>query len=148
MRDALRAARPSRAAHLRALAWAMASVMAPWAALPGCATRAPAPSADVQPGAVLAMEPGQSARLPDGGSLGYVGLRSDSRCPPAVACVHAGWVELDFVHRPARGAPTAIVLSTREGAPAVDAGRWRLELVEVGRGASPLAHLRASAAPE
>lgn len=109
-----------------------------------CAGMPPTAAIELVPGTVAAMHPGQRARLPDGSHLTYTGLRSDSRCPPEVTCVHAGWVELDAVHESAAGAQ-AVVLSTRPGLAPVRAGGWRLELVEAGRGASPVAHVRASA---
>ena len=134
-------------AHPVARPWRVLAAAILVAGLAGCATRPPASPRALVPGTALAMSPGESARLPDGGVVGYVGVRSDSRCPPAVTCVHAGWVELDFVHR-AGGGDTALVLSTREATPPVHAGGWRLALMEVGRGASTVAHLRASTAAD
>lgn len=113
------AARPSPRILPAAFLFAVAISMS---ALSGCAGHASRAPLEFRPGEPLAMSPGQRARLPDGGTLDYSGLRSDSRCPPAVACVHAGWVELDVLHRPARGAPTPRVLSTQPGAPAVHVG--------------------------
>ena len=113
----------------------------------GCAT-APSASVDMPPGEPATLQPGERARLPDGSRLDYVGVRSDSRCPPAVTCIHAGWVELDFAHESATGTREALVLSTRPGVGPARAGAWRVELIEVGRGASPLARVRASAAAE
>lgn len=114
-------------------------------ALLGCAGMPPSATVELASGAATAMRPGERARLPDRSHLAYTGLRSDSRCPPGVTCVHAGWVELDFVHESTAGARQALVLSTRPGVAPVHAGDWRLELIEVGRGASPVAHVRASA---
>ncbi len=114
------------------------------ALLLGCATT-PRAAIELAPGTSTAMRPGEHALLPDRSRLDYVGVRSDSRCPPDVTCVHAGWAELDFVHRPVAGATRHLVLSTRTGAAPARAGAWHLELVTVGRGASPVAQVRASA---
>lgn len=109
----------------------------------GVGTRAPV---ELQPGVPASLSPGEHARLPDGSQLDYVRLRSDSRCPPRVTCIHAGWAEIEVVYAAMDGMRTPLVLSTRPGATAVDAGAWRIELVELGRGPSPVARLRASAA--
>ena len=116
------------------------------AALLGCASGPRGAAIEMIPGTATPMRPGERARLPDRSHLAYVGLRSDSRCPPDVTCIHAGWAELDFVYESAAGARQALVLSTRAGIPAVGAGGWRFELTDVGRGASPVAHVRASRA--
>lgn len=113
-------------------------------ALAGCVTGPDARALAMHPGAVVVLRPGQVARLPDSTRLEYVGLRSDSRCPPGVVCVHAGWAEVDVRVRGADGATSSAVLSTRAGIPEVVAAGWRFELVEIGRGPSPPAHLRAS----
>ncbi len=110
-----------------------------------CAGMPPTAAIGLVPGVAAAMHPGQRARLPDGSHLAYIGVRSDSRCPPEVTCVHAGWIELDAVHESAAGARHALVLSTRPGLAPVRAGGWRLELLDAGRGASPVARVRASA---
>lgn len=114
------------------------------ASLLACAS-GPRPAAvDLVPGTATPMRPGEHARLPDNGVLAYVGVRSDSRCPPDVTCIHAGWVELDFTHQGPAGARRAIVLSTHRPAVPVEAGGWRFTIDDVGRGASPVAHVRAS----
>lgn len=114
------------------------------AALLACAS-GPGPAAvERVPGTSIPMRPGDRARLPDHGHLAYVGLRSDSRCPPDVTCVHAGWAELDFVHESPAGVRQPLVLSTRAGTAPARGGSWSFELVEVGRDASPVAHVRAS----
>lgn len=113
-------------------------------ALAACAAGPDATTLAMEPGAVVVLRPGQVARLPDATRLEYVGLRADSRCPPGVVCVHAGWAEVDVRVRGADGATSPAVLSTRAGIPAVVASGWRFELVEIGRGPSPPARLRAS----
>lgn len=113
-----------------------AGAFAAWATTP--ATRR------LEPDVPLPMRPGDRAVLRDTGSLAYVGVRSDSRCPPDVTCIHAGWVELDFVHSTPGQRDRPFVLSTQRGLRPVRIGMWNVELTEVGRGASPLAHVRAS----
>ncbi|MFZ5655511.1 MAG: hypothetical protein ACOY37_00360 [Pseudomonadota bacterium] len=105
--------------------------------LAACAASRPAPRA-----ADYELVPGARARLADGSSLAYTRLLSDSRCPPDVTCIHAGWAEAELVH--ARGAAPgqAFVLSTRPGGEAFETGGWRFELLELGRGASPPAAIR------
>lgn len=115
-------------------------------ALAGCAKVGTRPALVMQAGVPTALSPGERARLPDGSQLAYLRLRSDSRCPPAVTCIHAGWAEIDVELVAPSGSRMPRLLSTRPGTGAVDAGAWRIELVELGRGPSPLARLRASAA--
>lgn len=116
------------------------------AAMLGCVSGPTGAAIEMIPGSATPMRPGERARLPDRSHLAYVGLRSDSRCPADVTCIHAGWAELDFVYESAAGSRQALVLSTRAGIPPVDAGGWRFEITEVGRGASPVAQVRASRA--
>lgn len=114
--------------------------------LAGCAgigTRSPT---EMPAGVSTWLSPGERARLPDGAQLDYRGLRSDSRCPPRVTCIHAGWAEIGVEYASPEGIRWPLVLSTRAGGTAIGAGAWRIELVELGRGPSPLARLRASPA--
>lgn len=116
-------------------------------ALAGCAAVGTRPAVAMPAGVPTALAPGERARLPDGSQLAYLRLRSDSRCPPAVTCIHAGWAEIDVDFVTPSDSRMPRLLSTRPGTGAVDAGAWRIELVELGRGPSPVAHLRAFAAP-
>lgn len=106
--------------------------------LSGCA------SSRVSSPVLVELAPGMQLRLSDGSTLGYTRLLGDSRCPPEVACIHAGWAEAEFVH--ARGAAPghAFVLSTRPGAGMHEADGWRFELLELGPGAAPAAAIRAT----
>lgn len=115
--------------------------------LAACAGVGTRPPVAMPAGVPTALAPGDRARLPDGGELAYLRVRSDSRCPPAVTCIHAGWAEIDLVHFTPADARTPLVVSTRRGSEAVHAGGWRIELVELGRGPSPVAHLRTSPSP-
>lgn len=132
------------AAGARRMSRASAFVFAALLTLAGCATN----TADLRmtPGVVTALAPGQQASLPGGVRLAYVRLRSDSRCPVGVTCIQAGWADIDVV-LDVDGARHPRVLSTRSEAAATEAAGWRVELVELGRGPSPLARMRASTAP-
>jgi len=55
-------------------------------------------------GATIALSPGQTASLANGGSLRYVRLVNDSRCPPDVQCVWAGDAVIALHWVPASGA--------------------------------------------
>lgn len=116
-------------------------------ALAGCSGVGTRSTVGMAAGVPTALAPGERARLPDGSQLAYLRLRSDSRCPPRVTCIHAGWAEIDTEFVTVAGAHTTLLLSTRPGAGVADTGAWRFELVELGRGPSPVARLRASAAP-
>lgn len=133
----------TQAPRMRRLALRVAGIVFFAFALLACAGLPRPPQVELAPGTATAMRPGDRAHLPGGGLLAYVGLHSDSRCPPEVACIHAGWAELDFSFE-AGGHREALRLSTRAGIAPMRAGAWRIELVEVGRGASPTAHVRAS----
>lgn len=109
-----------------------------------CAAGSISTAVPMRPGAVAVLLPGQSGRLPDATRLEYVRLRMDSRCPENVLCVQAGWAEVDFVVQGRDGSRRAVVLSTQPGAQAVVAAGWAVELVDLGRGPSPVAHVRAS----
>jgi nitrogen fixation protein len=130
----------SRAGPRRALAVAaLAGVLV----LAGCAASRPAsPTGDHE------MAPGARVRLADGSSLAYTRVRHDSRCPPEVACIHAGWAEAEFVHAAGAAPGRTFVLSTRAGGEAFETGGWRFELHELGRGASPPAAIRITRAAD
>lgn len=55
-------------------------------------------------GATIALTPGQTASLANRGTLRYVRLVNDSRCPPKVQCVWAGDAEIALNWVPAKGA--------------------------------------------
>ena len=54
-------------------------------------------------GATIALSPGQTASLANGGTLRYLRLVNDSRCAPEVQCVWAGDAEIALNWIPARG---------------------------------------------
>ncbi|MEO5628967.1 MAG: hypothetical protein ABIQ62_04250 [Thermomonas sp.] len=61
-------------------------------------------------GATVALLPGETARLTNGGSLRYLQLVNDSRCPPDVQCVWAGDAVIALQWMPATGATRGLEL--------------------------------------
>lgn len=55
-------------------------------------------------GATVALKPGQTASLANGGALRYVRLVNDSRCPADVQCIWAGDAVIALHWVPATGA--------------------------------------------
>lgn len=96
----------------------------------GCASRGAV--APVIPGESVRLDRGVAVVLPDRSTLEYQGLGADSRCPPGAHCVHAGSVELRFLHSPARGGTRTVSLEPPVRNAAQLDTRWRLELVDPG----------------
>lgn len=89
----------------------------------------------IQPGATTQLEAGVPAMLPDRSTLVYEGLRSDSRCPSGVQCIHAGSVDVRFHHRQAgQAVPDVVVVRFpgTEGA-RLDGG-WVLVVLDASGG--------------
>ena len=61
-------------------------------------------------GATIALMPGQTAGLANGGSLRYVRLAHDSRCKPDVQCVWAGDAVIELHWSPAAGTARNLML--------------------------------------
>lgn len=124
-------------------AWTGVAVVLAAGLLAACAAGLP-PARPVAAGEVTVLRPGDAVRLPDASTLRYLRVLGDSRCPPRVVCIHAGEASV-LVEHAAVGATHRLVLSTRaEGA--VHSAGWVLELVDLGRGTAPAAHLRATRA--
>lgn len=105
-------------------------------ALAACATRPQASDG------VVELVPGQRKAISVDAALHYVRVASDSRCPPDVTCIHAGWAEIDVeLERQGRPASTHR-LGTREATRAARVHGWQLELVDLGRGDPPAARIR------
>ncbi|HJR72655.1 MAG TPA: hypothetical protein VJ806_03365 [Luteimonas sp.] len=100
-------------------------------------------TASVAVGQTFAMSPGQSVALPDRGTLRYVGVKSDSRCPPDRRCVWAGDAEVSFEWSAGGAAAESFVLHTgfRDKASKSVGGRT-VTLVSLDRGAKPQAQLK------
>lgn len=96
----------------------------------------------LEPGRMLALAPGEHVGLPDGATLRYAGVRTDSRCPPAVQCVWAGEAEVAFEFTPPGDRhPVEVVLHIPKQ-PLAPIGNWQLQLVSLGFGAAPPATIR------
>ena len=108
--------------------------------LPGCTTGAStAPAQATAPiGVPIPMTPGQRIVLPDGATLRYLEVAADSRCPPGVQCIRAGDADVVFEFTAARqGPPSRITVNTDPPATA-GTGQWRLRVLALAVGESPL----------
>lgn len=99
----------------------------------GCSR--PVPTAEPAGTAVpwrLELAPGERTALPNGGTLRYVALVSDSRCPSGVQCIHAGEAVLRF-ELEATGPTQSFLLSTAAPRDAITSGAYRIGLLDVSR---------------
>ena len=89
------------------------------------------------------MTPGKSVSVPEGGTLRYVGVKNDSRCPPERQCVWAGDAEVTFEWTAAGAAAESFGLHTgfRDKA-SKQVGGHTVTLVSLDRGKSPQAQLK------
>lgn len=101
----------------------------------------------VTDGQQFAMNPGERVTLADHGSLRYVRLVNDSRCPPGVNCIWAGDAEVAFEWMPAAGAVQAFSLHTGKDPKHQAIGARHLTLVSLERGPTPQAQLQVDTAP-
>lgn len=96
----------------------------------------------------FAMVPGDSVALAERGILRYVGVKSDSRCPPDRQCVWAGDAEVTFEWTASGANVQSFELHTgfadKASKPLADR---KLTLVSLARGAKPEAQLRFDSAP-
>lgn len=94
------------------------------------------------------MSPGDSIALDQRGTLRYVGVKSDSRCPPERQCVWAGDAEVTFEWTASGAGPQSFELHTgfadKASRPLAE---HKLTLVSLARGANPEAQLRFDSAP-
>ena len=104
--------------------------------LPGCsgasATRTAAPI-----GEPIRMAQGRQIALPDGATLRYLQVAADSRCPPGVQCIRAGDADVVFEFAEASQAPRRVTVNTDPPALAT-VGKWRLQLLALAFGESPM----------
>lgn len=106
--------------------------------LPGCA------SGDVRaatPGQPMTLQVGERVTLPGDAALRYVGVTTDSRCPPGVQCIRAGDADVAFEFTPAGGTPVAVDVNIPES-PATMVGEWKLRLLSLEFGEAPAATVR------
>lgn len=123
-----------------------AAVLLPaFVALSACASTSAgdAPGRSLAPGATATLAAGESVALPDASRLTYVGVRSDSRCPPDVQCIQAGSATIAFRHD-VNGAAHDVVLVTGKQDSA-DLGAWRLTLAGLDFASQPKATVRLDA---
>lgn len=76
-------------------------------------------------GATVALTPGQTATLTNGGALRYLRLVNDSRCAPDVQCVWAGDAVIALQWMPSTGAARALELHLN---PRANAGENHVDL--------------------
>jgi hypothetical protein len=116
-------------------------------ALSACASAGTgADAADVRTlavGGTATLAAGESVALPDASRLTYVGVRSDSRCPPDVQCIQAGNAVVAF-RRDAGDSASEFQLVTGKQESA-DVGAWRLTLAALDRATPPNATVRLDA---
>ncbi|MBF6023658.1 hypothetical protein [Lysobacter niastensis] len=93
---------------------------------------------------VLTLRGGEQAAAGDG-TVRYVRLLSDSRCPVDVQCVWAGDVEVLFEFAPRGETAKALTLTLLRPSSPLGA-RW-IHLIEVERGPSPKVTIRIDDAP-
>lgn len=91
-------------------------------------------------GGTVVLAPGEVAELPEG-TLRYLRLVTDSRCPPDVQCVRAGDAAIELEWRPDSGASGTFRLHTGSDRERT-IGDHQARLVELGRGEAPRATLR------
>ncbi|GAB6195677.1 hypothetical protein [Lysobacter xanthus] len=103
--------------------------------LAGCAT-AGAGGRMLAPGAPATLAQGETVTLPDASTLAYLGVRSDSRCPPKVQCIQAGSATVAFRH----GSHEFTI--TTGNSPTADLGAWRLTLAGLDFESPPHATVR------
>ncbi len=99
-------------------------------------------------GETFAMATGEGVALAGRGTLRYVRVANDSRCPPGRQCVWAGDAEVVFEWTAGgAGQPESFSLHTGRGDRSRDLDGRRLTLVSLERGANPQAQLRLEALP-
>lgn len=124
----------------------IAAFASPLAALLMCACASPgdgsAMGRSLQPGAAASLARGETVSLPDHGSLHYLGVQNDSRCPPGVQCIRAGDADAAFEYRLSpSGSSQSVVLNTDHARTAA-VGAWTLTLVALGPGVDGSAQVR------
>ncbi len=114
-----------------------------------CATSAAAgagASRTVADGDSFTLAFGERVSLADRGTLRYVRVANDSRCPPGKQCVWAGDAEVEFEWTATAGSPEAFTLHTGRGDRSRTLAGRVLTLDTLERGASPAATLTIAAA--
>lgn len=114
-----------------------------------CASSATDPGKQraIAAGETFTMATGEQVALADAGTLRYLRVAGDSRCPPDVQCVWAGDAEVVFEWAGNGAPPETFSLHTGLGDRSRDLGPHRLTLESLARGDAPQATLRIDAAP-
>jgi len=115
-------------------------------ALAACTTVA-APAPAVVDGAPFALTPGEQVQVAGGGTLRYLRLVNDSRCPPDVQCIWAGDAEIALKWQPVAAPARALSLHTHLEPKTADLDGHRLRLLSLARGTAPQAQLQLDATP-
>lgn len=96
-------------------------------------------------GSAFAMSSGERVGLAGAGTLHYVRVTNDSRCPPDRQCVWAGDAEVVFEWSTDGATPETFSLHTGRGDRSKALAGQTLTLVSLERGAEPQAQLRLDA---
>jgi len=96
-------------------------------------------------GTSVAMQQGETVRLPDGATLRYVDVPQDSRCPPNARCIRAGDADIAFEFATG-GGPVATVKPNIPEAPSKNMGAWRLTVLDLEFNEAPAVQVRVDAA--
>lgn len=83
----------------------------------------------------------------EGGTLRYLRVANDSRCPPGVQCIWAGDAEVVLQWTATGAQPDDFSLHTGRGERSRNVGKQRLTLESLAHGANPVASLRLDAIP-
>lgn len=124
--------------------FSVATMILPFLLLTGCASAVGSGGRTLGAGGQATLSAGESVTLPDASTLTYVGVTSDSRCPPNVQCIQAGEATVAFRHT--MGSASHDVELKSRTATTADLGDWRLTLVGLTFDAPPKATVRLDAA--
>lgn len=116
--------------------------------LTACATTASASEPrQVADGESVTLAFGDAVALGDRGTLRYLRVANDSRCPPGKQCVWAGDAEVVFEWTATSGTPEPFSLHTGRGDRSRTLAGSVVTLTSLERGATPAAQVSIAAAP-
>ena len=84
---------------------------------------------------------GDTVGLAGRGSLQYLGVRADSRCPPAVQCIRAGEVQVDFEITEPGALPRRLTVTYPDQAVG-QSGSWTVSIDALDFAKPPVATIR------
>lgn len=116
--------------------------------LTACASPAPGAGAlrRIDADGVFQLSVGERVAL-GSGTLRYLRVAGDSRCPPGVQCIWAGDAEVVFEWIATGAQPQAFSLHTGRGERSHAIGKHRLGLESLAHGDNPVATIRLDSAP-